>query len=61
MGLGRFVREADDPTTAEAAVVVLDALQKRGLGTLLFAVLALRAEAVGVQTLRRSPCWRTTR
>ena len=49
MGLGRFVRESDDPTIAEAAVVVLDEYQGHGLGTLLFATLALRAEAVGIR------------
>ena len=47
LGLGRFVRDADDPTTAEMAFVVIDDFQNRGLGTILLAVLTLRAEALG--------------
>jgi GNAT superfamily N-acetyltransferase len=50
LGMGRFIREADDPTVAEMAIAV--EFQGRGLGTFLLAVLALRAEAIGVRTLR---------
>jgi acetyltransferase len=52
LGMGRFIREADDPAMAEFAIAVIDDLQGRGLGTLLLAVLALRAEAEGIRTLR---------
>jgi GNAT superfamily N-acetyltransferase len=52
LGLGRFVRDRDDPTRAETALVVVDEMQGRGLGTLLLAALTLRAEAMGVSLLR---------
>jgi len=35
LGIARFVRLDDDPTTAEAAVAVIDEIQHRGLGRLL--------------------------
>jgi GNAT superfamily N-acetyltransferase len=52
LGLGRFVRDDADPTRAETALVVVDEMQGRGLGTLLLAALTLRAEALGIQRLR---------
>jgi GNAT superfamily N-acetyltransferase len=52
LGLGRFVRDEDDPAKAETALVVVDEMQGRGLGSLLLAALTLRAEAVGVRLLR---------
>ncbi len=52
LGLGRFVRDEDDPTRAETALVVVDEMQGRGLGTLLLAALTLRAEVLGIQRLR---------
>lgn len=52
LGLGRFVRDADDPTRAETALVVVDEMQGHGLGTLLLAALTLRAEALGILRLR---------
>src|SRR5688500_11173201 len=39
VGIGRFVRTAGDPEVAEAAVVVIDDWQGRGLGTALARVL----------------------
>src|SRR5205085_11971282 len=35
LGIARFIRFADAPDTAEAAIVVLDSIQRRGLGRLL--------------------------
>jgi GNAT superfamily N-acetyltransferase len=44
----RYVRDADAPHEAEAAVTVIDAWQGRGLGTVMLELLALRAVQVGV-------------
>jgi GNAT superfamily N-acetyltransferase len=52
IGVVRCVRIADEPTVAEVAVVVGDAYQNRGLGSLLLAVLAEKAAARGVATFR---------
>jgi len=52
LGVARFVRIYEEPTTAEMAFVVIDAYQRRGLGTILLAILYLMAEAGGVQVLR---------
>jgi RimJ/RimL family protein N-acetyltransferase len=48
IAVARFVRHADDPTSAEAAIVVADDWQRRGLGTELAEQLAERARALGV-------------
>ena len=48
VAVGRWVRLADDPTTAEAAIVVADPLQGRGLGSLLADLLAREAVTQGV-------------
>lgn len=53
-GVARWVRVVDDPETAEAAVVVGDALQGRGLGKLLASELADAALARGVRRIRAS-------
>jgi RimJ/RimL family protein N-acetyltransferase len=52
MGVARYVRLADDPTTAEAAVTVADAYQGRGVGTVLLRTLAASAIANGIRTFR---------
>ncbi len=51
-GVGRFVRLAESPTTAEFSLTVLDTAQGHGVGQLLLAVLAVVAPGVGVRTLR---------
>ncbi|MDQ3153463.1 MAG: GNAT family N-acetyltransferase [Actinomycetota bacterium] len=48
VGVARFVRFAKQPETADLAVTVVDAWQRRGLGTLLLEQLSARAAAVGV-------------
>jgi RimJ/RimL family protein N-acetyltransferase len=48
-GVARCVRLPDEPETAEFAVVVSDALQGRGLGTLLARELATAARAAGIR------------
>ena len=47
-GVGRWVRDSDDPQAAEVAVVVGDALQRQGLGTALGIALADGARALGI-------------
>jgi RimJ/RimL family protein N-acetyltransferase len=48
VGIARFVRDRDDPATAEVAVTVVDAWQDRGLGTRLAQALRDRALELGV-------------
>lgn len=52
VGIARFIRFKDEPHIAEFAVTVIDEYQKRGLGTLLLAVLYLLARKQGIQLLR---------
>lgn len=48
-GVGRYVRLAEDPRTAEIAIVVADELQGLGLGRRLGLLLADRARAGGIE------------
>lgn len=48
VGVARYVRLRDDPDTAEAAIVVADFLQRRGLGKILAEALAAEAVRHGV-------------
>jgi len=48
VGVARYVRFADDPTTAEVAVAVIDDWQRRGVGTRLMNELAQRAREEGI-------------
>jgi RimJ/RimL family protein N-acetyltransferase len=48
IAVARFVRLHDDPDAAEAAIVVADDWQRRGLGTLLAEQLAAEARRSGV-------------
>ena len=48
VGVARHVRLPDDPATAEVAVTVVDDHQGRGLGTLLFGLLARVASSKGI-------------
>ena len=49
IGVARFVRLADRPGTAEIALTVVDAHQRRGLGTLLLALLWRLGRAQGLR------------
>jgi GNAT superfamily N-acetyltransferase len=49
IGVGRFIRSADDPTHAEPAMVVTDDAQKKGLGYLLSLRLIAAARERGVE------------
>ena len=44
-----FVRDADDPASAEIALTVADAYQGRGIGTLLLGALAAAAQVDGIK------------
>jgi len=48
LGVARYVRSRDRPTTAEPAVTVIDDWHGRGLGTLLLEVLSARAREEGI-------------
>ena len=49
IAVARFVRLHDDPEAAEAAIVVADNWQRRGLGSLLAEQLAARARGSGIR------------
>lgn len=51
-GVARFVRLAGEPTVAEAAIIVVDDMQHKGLGRLLALTLARAARERGVQHFR---------
>ena len=49
VGVGRYIRDPADTASAEAAVAVVDAWQRRGLGLVLTQLLADRARAAGIE------------
>jgi RimJ/RimL family protein N-acetyltransferase len=51
VGVARFIRDAEDPGSAEVAVTIVDEWQGRGLGTKLLELLSDRAHAEGVARL----------
>lgn len=52
VGVGRFVRLKDKPETAEVAITLVDAYQRKGLGRVLFSVVNIVAARIGVKKLR---------
>lgn len=54
VGVARWVRRVDDPQTAEAAVVVGDHLQGKGLGKILARNLADAARSRGIRRITAS-------
>jgi len=52
VGVARLVRDADDATTAEVAIVLRDDYQREGLGTVLFDLLIQVAMVRGLKRLR---------
>jgi ribosomal protein S18 acetylase RimI-like enzyme len=52
IGIGRFARLADEPDLAAAAVTVLDAFQRQGVGRLLLALLYRAAQQLGLRGFR---------
>jgi RimJ/RimL family protein N-acetyltransferase len=49
IGVARFVRLPEDPTTAEAAITVGDLWQGRGIGSMLARELSARARGLGIR------------
>jgi GNAT superfamily N-acetyltransferase len=49
VAIARFIRSADDPRLADAAVAVIDDWQKKGLGTLLLLRLVAAARERGIE------------
>jgi len=49
VGVARFIRNPREPDVAEVAVTVIDAWQRRGLGTALLRLLAQRAAQEGIR------------
>jgi GNAT superfamily N-acetyltransferase len=52
LGVARFIRFADRPEAAEAAIVVVDDAQRKGLGRLLLQRLIAAARERGIQRFR---------
>lgn len=50
LGIARFIRFADDPTRAEAAIAVADEVQGQGLGKLMFVRLVAAATERGIRS-----------
>ena len=48
IGIARFIRDETDPSRAEVAVTVVDAWQRRGVGTLLLTEVTDRAREEGI-------------
>lgn len=51
LGIARCVRLPGDPSTADVGAEVIDAWQRRGIGTAMVARLARRAAAAGIERL----------
>jgi GNAT superfamily N-acetyltransferase len=49
LGVARYIRDKQEPKSAEAAVAVIDAFQRRGLGTLLLTRLVETARENGIE------------
>ena len=52
IGVARYVRATGEPEVAEAAIVVADEWQGRGVGTILLELLALSASQHGIRVFR---------
>jgi RimJ/RimL family protein N-acetyltransferase len=52
VGVVRYVRDRDDPREAELFCTVMDAWQRRGVGSILVERLAARARAAGIERFR---------
>ena len=57
VAIARYVRSHHDPSSAEAAVTVLDAYQSRGIGSALIHRLAEHARHNGIRTFTATVMW----
>lgn len=57
LGVARYIRDPNHPTTAEAAVTVLDEYQHRGLGSLLLLMLVDEASRHGIRSFVNYVMW----
>lgn len=57
IGVARYARAHDDPRVAEAAVIVRDEYQNRGIGTILLRDLIAEARTHGIRTFTASVLW----
>jgi GNAT superfamily N-acetyltransferase len=60
VGVARYACRSEDPTTAEAAVVVLDAYQHQGIGAFLLWDLVAVARDHGITTFTATVRWEST-
>jgi GNAT superfamily N-acetyltransferase len=60
VAVARYARDHNDPTTAEAAVTVLDTYRNRGIATILLASLLDQAVANDITTFTASVMWENT-
>lgn len=51
VGIARYIRDRNNPTQAEIAIVIMDDFQNRGAGTILLQTLIQRAHRNGIKTL----------
>lgn len=54
IGIARYISQADNPAKAEAAIVVIDEYQGKGLGKLLYRELMNKAQENGIVTLNNT-------
>jgi RimJ/RimL family protein N-acetyltransferase len=52
VGVARYIRLSEEPTVAEAAILVIDAYQRRGVGSILLVALSRYAWHHGIRTFR---------
>jgi len=52
VGVARYIRLSEEPTVAEAAILVIDAYQRRGVGSVLLVALSRYAWHHGIRTFR---------
>ncbi len=57
VGIARYLRSSTDPTSADAAVTVVDEVQSRGIGTLLLTSLVEAAMTNGITTFTADVLW----
>ncbi|MHC1590564.1 MAG: GNAT family N-acetyltransferase [Candidatus Helarchaeales archaeon] len=51
IGIGRFIVDKDDPDSAEMSIVIADAYQRRGIGTILIKYLVQIAKERGIKKI----------